>query len=315
MKGIIAVDSSCALPDDFIANHRIVKIPHLLNQDSQTLIDTEFDEEARLALYQQQVLRQHRDSTITQPTVELIKKYVVDRGATQSDFIYGLSNAKSLTPIYDNFQTNAKTIADYTKDVRAAANIMEPLRMRIQHSGTVGAGHGALAAYAADLINQGARWNVLIQQVEQLIEHTQSLIAIPDIEYLQHRSNQLDVGKRGIGSIASRFAKFLDVTPVIIAVEDATTLKIQRNYDKTLSRLFRYTINRVREGLLTPHLVVSYAGDIDELNRLGYEELLETAKQAKIDVLSTVAPIPNVHAFGEKSLSIGFISKNKPYNL
>jgi fatty acid-binding protein DegV len=64
---------------------------------------------------------------------------------------------------------------------------------------------------------------------------------------------------------------------------------------------------RIRSGLLTPTLCVSYAGDLARLEQLpGYAELKAVATEHGVEIYASVASITACINVGEGALAIGF---------
>ena len=77
-------------------------------------------------------------------------------------------------------------------------------------------------------------------------------------------------------------------------------------FEPAARRLFDFACERVREGLLTPTLCLSYGGELDAMRALPhYDRLIATCREHGIEVFETVMSLTGLVNVGPGALTIG----------
>jgi fatty acid-binding protein DegV len=77
-----------------------------------------------------------------------------------------------------------------------------------------------------------------------------------------------------------------------------------------VQKVFEHAGNRIRAGLLTPTLCLSYGGELGEMRALpGYARLREVAADHNVDVYESVMSLTGMVNVGKGALVVGFAAE------
>ncbi|HWI24575.1 MAG TPA: fatty acid-binding protein DegV, partial [Lysobacter sp.] len=83
-----------------------------------------------------------------------------------------------------------------------------------------------------------------------------------------------------------------------------------KGFDQGVEKLFRYTGDRIRAGLMTPTVCLSYGGDLAEMRALpGYDDLRVTCQSYNIELFESVMSLTGMVNVGKGALVVGFASE------
>ena len=72
-------------------------------------------------------------------------------------------------------------------------------------------------------------------------------------------------------------------------------------------KLFAFAVERVRAGLLTPTLCLSYGGELEQMRALpGYAALVAACEEHHVERFETVMSLTGMINVGSGSLTLGF---------
>lgn len=80
-----------------------------------------------------------------------------------------------------------------------------------------------------------------------------------------------------------------------------------KGFDNAVQTLFGFVGKRVRNGLITPVVCVSYGGPLDELRALpGYQQLHDTCNQHGVALMEAVMSLTGMVNVGKGAVTVGF---------
>ena len=115
-------------------------------------------------------------------------------------------------------------------------------------------------------------------------------------------------GDKSVSVFAAIIAKLLGITPVILGhINDAAPVARIRGYENAVNSVFRLACSRMKAGLKSPRVVVSYAGNLKDLEKFsGYLKLLRRAKRMNVEIDTSVMSIVGGLILGPGTLTVGF---------
>ena len=310
MSTIIVTDSACDLPDAFVEQNPIKKLPLNIYLNGETFPDKTTEAE-RLAIYQKGSLSREHDASSQPSSVDDVYHYFLDKIAVQHDFAIGQTVSKARSPNFENWQSAAGLVQrDYHK-LRAAGGRTGSFGIRIINSGTMFTGQGILAAHSCKLIHDGIGRNQLRREIEDFKFKIRTLAVPRDVAYLRERARKK--GDKSIGFLASLVGKTMDISPILRGYQDVTEPVVKvRGREAAVNRMFTYAMHRMNEGLCTPYIVVSIAGDPLALEQFEkFREMKILAKAKDIRVMTTVMNLSGGINMGPDTVSISLASDNE----
>jgi len=305
----LVVDSACDLPLEYLRQHELTLLPITVRIGDAVLADQR-NEQATLEFLEnksEELMAQAETQPFTVQQVQdlFLKKLVIDY-----DYVFCMTIAKSRSPVHDNAQQASFAILNDYKGPRTAAGITTPFALRVIDTQSVFAGQAVAAVEAVRLRDAQEGAPKMRARIEQIALSTQAYMVVRDLNYLRARTRHR--GDRSVSFLSATLGSALDIKPVLHCNRGETgpVAKV-KGFDNAAEKLFTFAARRVRDGkLLTPTLVMSYGGPLDEMRRLpGYAELIETCKAHRIEVFESLMSLTGMVNTGKGSLTLGFASE------
>ncbi len=309
MKYTVVVDSVAAIPEFIFKSRPIKVLPISININGEVKPEI-VDEKELIEYYKSGELTVHTKIKTAPPSPEQITDFILNEVAPHSDFALCQTFSKAASPIYDNFEKAASSIAKRSREVRDGLGIEQPFRMTYLNTGTGIAAQGLVAIYADMLLSRGADVQEYTDTMEKFTRVIRSYAIVRDIYYSRQRA--LEKGIKSVGLAPALLGKAVGLTPIIENYGDQSgPVVTKRSEEKALESLIRYAIDRVKDGLYVPIVNISYAGDLDDIYAMPLiQELKDEAKKKKIQVLFGVMKLGSSMMYGPGGFSIGLAPKN-----
>jgi fatty acid-binding protein DegV len=156
------------------------------------------------------------------------------------------------------------------------------------------------------MIREGHTPNRIRERLDSLIPALYMYGVPSDLYHLRARAHKK--GDKSVGWFKYAVGIALDFKPLIRAHRNETaSIASIHHFDEGARRLCRFISDRIRAGLLTNTVCVSYGGNMEKLERLpGYLEMKEVAAEHGVQVYASVASVTACINVGEGALNIGF---------
>jgi DegV family protein with EDD domain len=304
MRVGLVVDSACDLPADFIAAHRIVVLPVTIHLGSGDLVDTR-DDAATRAFYDNHVGANPGAHT-SSLSVDQMKTVFLERLIADYDYVFCLTIASSRSPIYDHAKRAAQAVATAYKPFRQKTGRAGPFAVRVIDTQNLFAAQGVLAVEAVRMIRAGENPAKIRERLDFLAYHTHGYMLPRDLYYLRARAKKR--GDKSVGWVQYAVGSLLDIKPLVRGYRNHTgPVARLRHFDHGAERLFAFAASRVQRGLQAPVVVLSYGGDIEDLEKLpGYAELQAACRERHVDFLTSRMSVTGAINVGEGALSLAF---------
>ena len=301
----IVVDSACDLPADFIERHGIVLLPITVRIGDAVLADHR-NEEATLQFLHAHVAERGHEAETHPFAVEQIRDLFLRKLVIDYDHVFCLTISKLRSQIHENALQASFAILNEYRPIRQAAGHNSPFALRVIDTLNLFAGQGISAIEAVRLRDEGQSPPQIRARIDQLAGNTYGYMIPRDLYYLRARARTK--GDRSVGLVGAALGSALDIKPVLRAHRGVTEpVGKLRGFDTASRKLFEFTAQRVREGLLTPSVVLGYGGELEEMRALpGYEALREACADHGVAVYETVTSLTAMVNVGKGTLGIGF---------
>ena len=309
----LVVDSGCDLPESFFQDNRVEVLPISIRVDGDEVLDRH-DAPAALEFYRHHIGDKGHDAESVPLTTEQICELFMGRLVTEFDFVFCQTVMRSRSPIYENATKASFSILSEYHAARQAAGVEGPFALRVINTGTLFAGQGVLAAETLRLIREGVGANEIRQRLEHLTDCVRAYAIPPDLYYLRARARKK--GDRSVSLLGAALGSALDIKPILCGYGDQTQpVDKVRGFEAAVERLFDYAVGRVTEGLISPYLVVSYAGELEELRAMpGFDRLQQECRDAGVELLCSVMSVTAGVNLGPGAVSLGLIAEPHSFN-
>ena len=304
----LVVDSACDLPLEYLQRNEVTILPITVRIGEAVLADHR-NEEATLEFLHAHVAERGAEAETTPYTVQQIRDLFLERLVIDYDYVFCMTITKSRSPIHDNAQQASFAILNDYKAARAAAGNTTPFALRVIDTQNLFSAQGITAVEAIRLRAAGEGAPKIRARLENLALHTHGYLVPPDLYYLRARARKK--GDRSVGLLSAALGSALDIKPVLHCHRGETgpVAKI-KGFEPAVQKLFEFTGKRVREGLMTPTLCLSYGGELSEMRALpGYHELRAVCDEHNVEVFESVMSLTGMVNVGKGALVVGFASE------
>jgi len=304
----IVVDSACDLPAEFIARNQVTILPITVRIGDAVLADHR-NEQATLEFLHTQIAERGADAETTPYTVEQIRDLFLQKLVIDYDYVFCMTIARTRSPIFDNAQQASFAILNEYRPARSAAGNDTPFALRVIDTQNLFAAQGILPVEAVRLRDAGEGAPKIRARLENLALHTHGYLVPRDLYYIRNRGRKK--GDRSVSLVSAALGTALDIKPILHANRGETgpVAKI-KGFDAATEKVFGFTAQRIKAGLLTPTVCLSYGGELDEMRALpGYSALRDACASYNIDVYESVMSLTGMVNVGKGALVVGFAAE------
>ncbi|GHC01794.1 DegV family protein [Thermomonas carbonis] len=304
----IVVDSACDVPADFIEQEDITILPVTVQIGNAVLADMR-NEEATLNFLTGDTAAQAYNAETTPYTVQQVHDLFLNKLVLDYDYVFCICTTRTRSGIFDNAQQASYTILNDYKPVRAASGNNTPFALRVIDSQNVFAGVGVLAIEAARMRAAGETPPKIRAHLENLANSTHGYMVPPDLHYLRNRIKKR--GDKSVSFLSAALGTALDIKPILTCHRGETSpVGKVKGFNAAVEKMFDFAGKRVRAGLLTPTMNLSYGGEMEEMRKLpGYERLRETCAEHNVEVFESFMGLSGLVNVGKGAMVLGFASE------
>ncbi len=307
----LVIDAACDLPASIIRDYRIEVMPVAVQIGDLKIIDNN-DPEATAAFYRNFPVKSGSGDSL--PTsVDEIRAAFLDHLVLEYDFVFFLTTASSRSKIYDNALHASLGIISEYKTRRMAAGLSGSFVMRVIDSQVLFGAQAISAIEAARMIRADATPAQIETRLNELIPHVYGYIVPNDLVHVFQAAKRR--GEPPTGPLRFLFARLLDVKPVLRIVRNTLgAVAGLRKFEHANTRLFRFGVERIKAGLLTPVFGVGYAGDFSRIEKIpGFAELREAAAAASVELVTFQMGIVAGTYLGKDVIGITFAAPDHKF--
>jgi DegV family protein with EDD domain len=308
----IVVDSACDLPADYLREHGILVLPISIHIGADTLVDDR--DPLAWERYFEEGFGTRAQAAETEPySVEQVRNLFLGRLVKDYDCVFCLTITATRSPIHANASQAAFSILTDYRPIRQAAGVPGPFLMRVIDTENLFAAQGVTAVEAVRLRHAGLNPGQIRERLEVIARATYGYVVPRDLFYLRARTQKR--GDRSVGWLSATLGSALDIKPILRAWRGETgPVGKARGFEAAARTLFDHAAARVRAGLLTPTLCVSYGGDLAELAALpGYAALRETCAEAGVEWHESPMSVTGMVNIGTGAVALGYAAEEHAF--
>lgn len=309
----IVVDSACDLPADFIEREHITILP-ITVQIGQAILADVRNEEATMSFLSGDTGARAYDAESTPFTVQEVHDLFLSKLVLDYDYVFCITTTRSRSTIYDNAVQASYTILNDYKPVRTAAGNNTPFALRVIDSQNVFAAVGVLVVEAARLRAAGEAPAKIRARLEHLALYTQGYMVPPDLHYMRNRLKKR--GDKSVSFLSAALGTTLDIKPIVHCNrgETAPVGKVKGLANAT-DKMFDFASKRVKQGLMTPTVCISYGGDLEDLHtNKGYLRLRATCAEHNVEVFESVMGLSGLVNVGKGAAVVAFAAESEKFS-
>lgn len=301
----LVIDSVCDLPRSYIERNHIEILP-ITVQIGDAIRADHRDEKQTLEFLHSHVAERGAEAETMPFSVQDIRDLFLKKLVLDYDHVFCLTVTKSRSQVYDNAMQASYAILNDYKPIRAAAGLTTPFALRVMDTQNLFAAQGVTAVEAVRMIQAGEGVAKIRARLDNLAINTHGYMVPRDLMYLRTQTRLR--GDKSVSLFSATLGSALDIKPVLYCNRGETrpVAKI-RTFEAACRRLFDHAGERVRIGLMTKTMCLSFGGDLEEMRLLpGYQSLVDTCREHGVEVFESVMSLTGMIKVGKGSLAMGF---------
>jgi DegV family protein with EDD domain len=305
----IVVDAACDLPPEWLNAREVLVMPIVLEVGEWQLVD-ERDPYDTIEFFRKHIAEKGAEAQSRPMTVQETRDYLIENLAANHDHVIALAISGKRSKIYMNTLSAAQQLMLMHGRARKHAQIETPFKMWVVDSESLFAGQGVLAAHAISMLRAGVNASDMVNHLSALRDNLHAFVVPKDVYYLRTRAHTK--GDRSVNWFVYNLGKLLDVKPIVYANKGESKLFAKvRGYEEACYKVIDIAGRALQNGLLTPFIVASYAGDIADIEAMPTFQLLRlNARQRGVEVLLSTMSMTGGLNVGSDAFSIAFAAKN-----
>lgn len=305
--GIVA-DSACDLPEDFIERENITILPVTVQIGQAVLADVR-NTDATMNFLTGETAARAFEAETTPFTVQQVHDLFINKLVHDYDYVFCITTTRTRSGIHDNAVQASYTILNDYKPVRAASGNNTPFALRVIDSQNVFAAVGVLVIEAARMRAAGEAPPKIRAHIESLANNLQGYMVPPDLHYLRNRIKKR--GDKSVSFFSAALGTALDIKPILHCNKGETgPVGKVKGFNAAAEKMFDFAAKRVRAGLLTPTMSLSYGGELDEMRRLpGYDRLREICAEHNVEVFESFMGLSGLVNVGKGAMVVAFAAE------
>ena len=305
--GIVA-DSACDIPNDFIEREHITILPVTIQIGQAMLADVR-NQEATMNFLSGETAARAYEAESTPFTVQQVHDLFLNKLVHDYDYVFCITTTRTRSGIYDNAIQASYTILNDYKPIREQAGNNTPFSLRVIDSQNVFAGVGVPVIEAIRMRAAGDAPPRIRTHLEHVSNNTHGYMVPPDLHYLRNRIKKR--GDKSVSFLSAALGTALDIKPILHCNKgDTGPVGKVKGFNAAAEKMFDFAAKRVRAGLLTPTMNLSYGGEMEEMRKLpGYERLRETCAEHNVEVFESFMGLSGLVNVGKGAMVLGFASE------
>jgi len=302
----IIVDAACDIPGEYLRRPGMMLLPTLVSTDGYEYTDNRDVATIRSYLRDQKANGNGANAITSAQSVDAMRELFVERLALDYDSVYCLTVSSKRSEIYGNASRAAVQALSDARKIREAAGISRPFQLRVIDTKNLFAGQAIPLYELMDMLDAGMSPREITPRLFAVADATYGYLVPDDLTHLRTRARKR--GDRSVGLFGAMIGNALDIRPVVRAHMGLTApvAKI-RGREEAVRRLFRFVGSRVSAGLHTPHVSLSYGGELEELRSMpGYAELASICDVANVQLHESMMSITGCVNVGPRAVAIAF---------
>lgn len=301
----LVTDSTTDLPEDFLRSRQIHVLPSVI-LDYQTPIEVGRDAAMTLAFHQGELVWRGPSLTTRPASEDEIELFFLQQLALDYDLVFLVTQSGSRSTLAANAREAAERIRRDSASIRAARGIDSPFELEVIDSNTLFTGPGVLCWQIADLIRLGRSPAQIREAVSQSLPQIETLAVVRDVWYIRRRGRAR--GEHSVNLASALLARAFGLCPLFrMHCGENAIIGRRRGFPAAAEVLLRMVVNHIEQGLALPCVIVSYSGDLCELQQLGaYRELHSRAEAASVELLCSMMSPAGAVWTGPGALTLAF---------
>jgi fatty acid-binding protein DegV len=306
MKTAVVIDSACDLPAAYIQRHEMYLLPNKLILGDQILTDNR-DADLTLAFHHRHARSRNLGAASEPCSASAIAELFLDHLVIAHDRAMLMTIAQTRSSLFQNATEASFAIVRGYRERRQRAGLSTPFQLNVLDSRTAFAGQAVLADEVIRLLqNPDLPFGELRRLVEAFRRYIRCYVLLDDLSSFRRQASEKSAN--GMGFLNYHLGSLLGLKPVARFVEGETELALEaRGFERALAGLFDLARLEIDQGLRSPLVAISFAGDPQWLRqRRAFVEFERHVRQWGIELMVSVMSATGGIHLGPNAVSLAF---------
>ncbi|MCK4865584.1 MAG: DegV family protein [Gammaproteobacteria bacterium] len=302
----IAVDSACDLPAAIFKEQDLQILPITLKLGGNNFIDNR-DPEKTIQFYLSDMGKKSFDAETEPFSVKEMSSLLEEKLIFEYDEVLAITINSARSEIYKNVRDAVFVSQHKFKEARTKAGLSPFFKIRVFDSGTLFTGQGVLVYEALRLLKaQQLNISQVVEKLVPLKDKVRAFLLPKDLYHLKNRASKK--GDDSVGWLSYQMGNMLNVKPIIQCYKGHTEpVDKVMGFNKGLVNLFEKTKSAIENKLSINVVVMSYAGDLNDIyTRSDYRKFVTYAKSKNVRTLMSIMSTTASVNVGPGSFSLAY---------
>lgn len=301
----IVIDASCDVAPALLASPDVAVIPIPIRIGSTTYID-QHDASATARYLRENANGEGASGQSLPLDAAQMSNLFLEHFALDYDSVYCLTITASRSPIHEAASHGSLLATSAIRSARQEKGIARPFQFRVIDTRNMFAGSGIPAMALQDMLQAQMPAKDIRGELLRIIDATHTYYVPDNLGYARARSRVR--GDRSISLASVLLGGALDIKPIVLGRQgDTRPVGKYRGRSEAWARLLAFATAQVRRGLYTPHLILSYAGALQDLQAApALEELRAACVQENVNLHVLSMSITGMMNIGPGGLTLAF---------
>ena len=323
MKTAVVVDAACDLPSTYIRQHQLHVLPFALRLGGRVVNDTR-DVNLTLAFHHRLATTQGLGVDAEPCSAHVITSLFLEQLVVEYDRALLLTLSQTHSRLFQHATEASFAILRGYREKRRQAGFNTPFHLMVLDSKTLFAGQAVLADAVNRLLQNGdLPFNELRRLTEAFRQYIHCYFLSDDLSYNRLQTSKKSEGnenndhnektENGAGFLNYHLSSLFNIKPVHRLRDGKIEVAFRaRGFDKALSDLLDQARRSIDEGLKNPVVVISYAGNLQEIKQkpsvIAFEQY---AQKCGVQVLMSIMSMAGGINVGPGAVSLAYAVEQK----
>lgn len=306
MKTAVVIDSACDLPANYIQRHEMYLLPNKLILNDRILTDQR-DIHLTLAFHHRHARSRNLKAVIEPCSTSAIAELFLDYLVNTHDRAMLMTIAQTRSPLFQNATEASFAIVRGYRERRQRAGLSTPFQLNVLDSRTAFAGQAVLADEVIRLLqNPDLPFGELRRLTEAFRRYIRCYLLLDDLSWFRRQASEKS--QNSMGFLNYHLGSLLGLKPVVRFMEGESKLALEaRGFERALAGLFDLARLEIDQGLRSPLVAISYAGDPKELRqKRAFADFERHVRLWGIELMVSVMSATGGIQLGPNAISVAF---------
>lgn len=306
MRTLVIVNATCDLPGAFIRQNQMRVLPVKLVLGDHIFTDSR-DANLTLFFHQRYASSRQPDVEVETCSADAITALFLDQWVAEYDRAILLAISKTGDRLFESATEASFAVLRAYREKRRQAGLNTPFYLNVLDSRTAFAGEAVLAWETIRLLqDQNLPFNELRRRIENFRQHIHCYLLPNDFGYAPDRIVEKD--RPSAGFLDFHLSNLLDIKQAGLFYDGKIGIAFKRRgFDQAFAHLLELAKQAIDQGLKSPLVVVSYAGDPQVIKqKKAFGEFEQHARQWGVEVMLSMMSATGGVKVGPGAVSLAY---------